>query len=100
MIPRKNELNIKGTKMRHPRYKIARGTYLSGVGQEDKDYYFKIPVVSPYYETIQIDDICVTLNKTVHSFLQYQAWYESNRFQVLSIPYKIYFALRRHRDFQ
>ncbi|MEO1782043.1 hypothetical protein [Enterococcus diestrammenae] len=63
MIPRKNELNIKGTKMRHPRYKIARGTYLSGVGQEDKDYYFKIPVVSPYYETIQIDDICVTFEQ-------------------------------------
>lgn len=63
MIPRKNDLNIKGNKMRHPRYKIARGTYLSGVGQEDKDYYFKIPVASPYYETIQIDDICVTFEQ-------------------------------------
>lgn len=44
----------------HVRYAIIRGTYLTGVGQEDKEYYFKISTKNPDYEAIKIDDVCLT----------------------------------------
>lgn len=44
----------------HVRYAIIRGTYLTGAGQEDKEYYFKISTENTDYEAIKVDDICLT----------------------------------------
>lgn len=44
----------------HPEFKIVRGTYLTAVGQENKDYYFKVAVNHSFFETIKKDDICMT----------------------------------------
>ncbi|HHT7812925.1 TPA: hypothetical protein ACT2IF_000251 [Streptococcus suis] len=47
--------------------KIFRGYYLTGVGQEESAYYFKIDDQHPDYETIQAGDVAVTFyqNKDV-----------------------------------
>ena len=41
-------------------YKIIRGYYLTGLGQEDLAYYFKIPDEQKEFSVIQTGDIVVT----------------------------------------
>ncbi|MGJ0021943.1 hypothetical protein [Streptococcus dysgalactiae] len=52
-------------------YKIIRGYYLTGLGQEALTYYFKIPRTQPEFSTIQVGDIAVTFyqNQETISYL-------------------------------
>ncbi|MCK4018597.1 hypothetical protein WMW75_02460 [Streptococcus suis] len=42
------------------KFKIVRGYYLTGVGQEDSVYYFKINQEFPEFETIKAGDVALT----------------------------------------
>ncbi|AUA18423.1 hypothetical protein [Streptococcus suis] len=42
------------------KFKIVRGYYLTGVGQEDSVYYFKIDQEFPEFETIKAGDVALT----------------------------------------
>ncbi len=46
------------------RYKIIRGYYLTGLGQENVAYYFKISEDQPEFKTIQTGDVAVSFYQT------------------------------------
>ncbi|WNO82642.1 hypothetical protein RMQ61_11420 [Streptococcus suis] len=41
-------------------YKIIRGYYLTGLGQEELVHHFKVPSSQPEFSTIRVGDIAVT----------------------------------------
>lgn len=45
-------------------FKIIRGYYLTGVGQEPSAYYFKIRDDFPEFETLKSGDVALTFTKT------------------------------------
>lgn len=47
-------------KWNHPKYKILRGVYLTGVGQERESYYFKISVDHEDFEKVGKGTVCIT----------------------------------------
>ncbi|MCB5953980.1 hypothetical protein [Enterococcus sp. CWB-B31] len=44
----------------HPKFKIVRGVYLTGVGQEKGSYYFKIPVNHEDFNKIERGSVCLS----------------------------------------
>ncbi|WP_449457585.1 hypothetical protein [Streptococcus suis] len=45
-------------------YKIIRGYYLTGLGQEEFAYYFKLPEDQPEFKTVQTGDVAVSFYQT------------------------------------
>lgn len=46
------------------RYKIIRGYYLTGLGQENLAYYFKVSEDQPEFRTVQTGDVAVSFYQT------------------------------------
>ena len=45
-------------------YKIIRGYYLTGLGQEEFAYYFKVSEDQPEFKTVQTGDVAVSFYQT------------------------------------
>ncbi|EPU31254.1 hypothetical protein [Streptococcus agalactiae] len=45
-------------------YKIIRGYYLTGLGQENLAYYFKVSEDQPEFKTVQTGDVAVSFYQT------------------------------------